>query len=376
MFAPGPTPLPERVKLSQAKNIIHHRTLEFSEIFKEVCRGLQYVFQTKNDVLTFTTSGTGAMEAVVTNILSPGDEILVIRGGKFGERWGEISEVFGLRTTYIDVEWGRAPDPLQVEKKLKSNTKIKAVFTQLVETSTAVRYDVESISRIVNETSAVMVVDAISGLGAEPLWTDKWKVDVVVAGSQKAFMLPPGLAFISLSDKAWKAVERATSLRYYWDFKEARSSLIKNQTPYTPAISLVCALRESLNLIREEGLSSILNRHKMFAEAVREAAVFLGLQVFGNPSCNGVTAILVPLDIEGKKLKEKMQNDFGIVVAGGQGKLSGKIIRIAHLGWMDKLDIIVVISALEMSLSQLGHKVELGSGIKAAEKILMGKIPC
>ena len=370
IFTPGPTPLPERVRLSQAKDIIHHRTAEFSEVFKEVCEDLKYVFQTKNDVLVFASSGTGAMEAVVANLLSPGDEILVTRGGKFGERWAEIGEAFGLKVTSIDVEWGRAPEPLQIEKSLQSNKEIKAVFTQLVETSTGVVYDVEGISRVVNKTSAVLVVDAISSLGAEPLFTDKWQVDVVVAASQKALMLPPGLSFVSLSEKAWQLVDKATLPRYYWDFKKARASLVHNQTPFTPSVSLICALRESLNLIKEEGLKSVLDRHRLFAEALRGAIISLNLQIFGNPSSNAVTAILLPPDVEEKKLRRKLQNDFGVIIAGGQAQLSGKIIRIAHLGWMDKLDIIGVISALEMSLFQLGYEVELGRGVKAAEEVL------
>jgi len=370
IFTPGPTPLPERVRLSQAKDIIHHRTAEFSEVFKEVCEDLKYVFQTKNDVLVFASSGTGAMEAVVANLLSPGDEILVTRGGKFGERWAEIGEAFGLKVTSIDVEWGRAPEPLQIEKSLQSNKEIKAVFTQLVETSTGVVYDVEGISRVVNKTSAVLVVDAISSLGAEPLFTDKWQVDVVVAASQKALMLPPGLSFVSLSEKAWQLVDKATLPRYYWDFKKARTSLAHNQTPFTPSVSLICALRESLNLIKEEGLKSVLDRHRLFAKALRGAIISLNLQIFGNPSSNAVTAILLPPDVEEKKLRRKLQNDFGVIIAGGQAQLSGKIIRIAHLGWMDKLDIIGVISALEMSLFQLGYEVELGRGVKAAEEVL------
>lgn len=370
IFTPGPTPLPERVKLSQAKDIIHHRTEEFSRIFKQVCQNLKYVFQTKNEVLTFAASGTGAMEAVVANLLSPGEKVLVIRGGKFGERWGEIGEAFGLKVIGMDVEWGKAPDPMQIREKMRGNSDIKAVFTQLVETSTGVRYDIESIAKVVGETSAVLVVDAISGLGAEPLFTDDWRVDVVVGGSQKALMLPPGLSFVSLSRKAWGMMDEATFPGYYWDFKKALSSLANGQTPYTPAVLLVCALRESLVLIKEEGLSAVLNRHHMFAHAVRSAALSLGLQIFGNPSSNAVTAILVPPDIEEKKLREKLQADFGIRIAGGQGKLSGKVLRIAHMGWMDRLDIIGVISALEMSLSQLGYELELGTAVRVAEEIL------
>ena len=374
LFTPGPTPLPEEVKLSQAKDIIHHRTLEFSQIFKEVCEDLRYIFQTKNDVLVFAASGTGAMEAVVVNLLSPGDTVLVVRGGKFGERWEEISKTFGLNFIPIDVKWGKSVDPTLIEEKLKENRDIKAVFTQLVETSTGVINDIERIGKIVSKTSSVLVVDAISGLVAEPLYMDDWKIDVVVAGSQKGIMLPPGLSFVALSEKAWKMVEKSTFPKYYWDFKKAKDSLTKGQTPYTPAISLICALKESLRLIKKEGLDKIIERHCLLAEATRRAVSSLGLEIFADPPSNVVTAILVPEGIDEKELRRKMRENYGVIVAGGQGKLSGKIIRIAHLGWMDKLDIIGVISALEMALTELGYEIELGKGVKAAEEVLTEKM--
>jgi len=227
IFTPGPTPLPERVKLSQAGDIIHHRTRQFSKILEEVSQELKYVFQTNNSVLTFGASGTGAMEAAVVNLLSSGDKVLVIRGGKFGERWAEICQAFRAKVINIDIEWGTAVDPAAVEKKLMQEQDIKAVFTQLVETSTGVVYDIEAIAKIVSKTNAILVVDAISGLGAQRLLTDEWGVDVVVGGSQKALMLPPGLAFVTLSQQAWKNVENSNLSRYYWDFKKAKKSLDK-----------------------------------------------------------------------------------------------------------------------------------------------------
>lgn len=373
IFTPGPTPIPEKVKLSQAKDIIHHRTVEFSKIFEEVCEGLKYVFQTQNDVLILTASGSGAMEAAISNLFSPNDKILVTPQGKFGERWGEIGEAFGLNVVPFEVKWGRGADPEKIGEKLQEEQDIKAVLTQLVETSTGVVNDIQRIGKIVSSTSAVLVVDAISGLGAEPLFTDEWKVDVVVAGSQKGLMLPPGLAFISLSEKAWNMVERSTLPKYYWDLKKAKKSLAKGQTPYTPAISLICALQESLRLIMQEGLDNLLKRHKLLAEATRRATAALGLEIFGTPPSNVVTTILVPEKINEKELRKKLQNDYGVIVAGGQEELSGKVIRIAHLGWMDKLDIIGVISALEMSLDELGYEVELGRGVRAAEQVFREK---
>ncbi len=374
IFTPGPTPLPEEVRVSQVREIIHHRTSEFSKIFEEVCQGLKYVFQTKNDVLILTASGSGAMEAAVANLLSPGDKILVTTQGKFGERWTEIGEAFGLKVIPVDTRWGKAADPGKIEQKLVENDKVKAVFTQLVETSTGVVNDIQKIGKIVEKTPAVLVVDAISGLGAEPLLTDEWNVDVVVAGSQKALMLPPGLSFISLSEKAWKMVENSTLPRYYWDLKKAKNSLAKGQTPYTPAVSLICALRESLRLIREEGWDNVLKRHFLLAEATRRGVSALGLELFGEPPSNVVTTIALPQNIDEKILRKKLREEFGVIVAGGQGELSGKVIRIAHLGWMDKLDVIGVISALEMCLNDLGYPVEFGHGVKEAEKVLTGKI--
>ncbi len=370
IFTPGPTSLPERVKLSQAEDIIHHRTQQFSKILEEVSQELKHVFQTNSSVLTFVASGTGAMEAAVVNLLSSGDKVLVIRGGKFGERWADICQAFRVKTINIDVEWGMAVDPAIVEKELTREQDIKAVFTQLVETSTGVVYDIEAIAKIVRKTNAILVVDAISGLGAQPLLTDEWGVDVVVAGSQKALMLPPGLSFVTLSQKAWRNVENSNLSRYYWDFKKANKFLNKKQTPYTPAISLILALKESLKLMKEEGWENVTMRHSILARATREAVSALGLSIFGYHASNVLTAVLIPSSVNEKELRKKMQDEYGILVAGGQAQLSGKIIRIAHLGWIDSLDVIAVISALEMSLKDLGYRINLGEGVRAAQKVL------
>ncbi|MEA3485641.1 MAG: alanine--glyoxylate aminotransferase family protein [Candidatus Aerophobetes bacterium] len=370
MFTPGPTPLPEEVRIAQAKQIIHHRTGEFSQIFRDVCQELKNVLQTKNDVLLFTASGTGAMEAAVANLLSPEDKVLVIRGGKFGQRWAEIADAFGVKVIPLDVKWGTVIDPRIIKEELARNLKIKAVFTQLVETSTGVVYDIKNIAKVVRETDAILVVDAISGLGAEPLPTDEWGVDVVVGGSQKALMIPPGLSFVSLSERAWRLVERSTLPKYYWDFKKAKKSLSKLQTPYTPAVSLICALEESLKLTRKEGWQNCVQRHHHLAEATRKGVLAMGLDIFSQAPSNVVTAVKMPPGIDARKLRKIMSNKYGVQVAGGQGKLAGKIIRIAHLGWMDSLDVISAISALEMALSELGYSLELGKGVKAAEEVL------
>ena len=373
LFTPGPTPLPEEVRLSQAREIIHHRTSEFKRILEEVEDRLKYVFRTDNEVFLFTSSGTGAMEAAVANLFSPGDEVLVVRGGKFGERWAEIAQAFGMKAVSLDIEWGRALDPARVGNKIQKKPKIKAVLTQLVETSTGALYDIEALGKILSETRAALVVDAISGLCAQPLYTDGWGVDVAIASSQKALMTPPGLAFVTISEKAWKLVENSTSPKYYWDFKKARDDLAKFQTPYTPAISLVVALRDSLRLIEKEGLEKVAKRHSRLAQATRKAVLAINLEVLGDSPSNVLTSVVLPSKINGEKLRELMQARFGVQVAGGQGSLSGKIIRIAHLGWMDASDIIVVISALEMSLLELGYPVQLGRGLKAAQEILGGR---
>jgi len=370
LFTPGPTPLPEEVRLAQAREIIHHRSEGFAKVFQEVRQGLKYVFQTKEEVLLLTASGTGAMEAVVANLFSSGDRVLVVRGGKFGERWGEIAAAFGLEVVSLDIEWGSAVSPDLIREKIVKDSGIKAVFTQLVETSTGAVYDIEAIAKIVKPTEAVLIVDAISGLGAEPLLTDGWGVDVVVGGSQKALMLPPGLAFASLSPKAWRLIENSDIPRYYWDFKKAKKAQEKNQTPYTPAVSLICALRESLRLLREEGWENILARHAKLAEATRKAVLALGLKIFSKVPSNVLTAIEIPSGIDGEKLRKIMRDGYGVEVAGGQAELAGKIIRIAHLGWMDASDMIVVLSSLEMGLSELGYPVKLGKGLASAEEIL------
>ena len=370
LFTPGPTPLPEEVRLGQAREIIHHRGKEFAQIFKEVRQGLKYVFQTEEEVFVFTASGTGAMEAAIANLLSSGDRILVIKGGKFGERWAEIATAFGVQVIPLDVEWGSAPDPGLIKKKLTAHQEIKAVFTQLVETSTGVVYDIKAIAEVLRPTGAILVVDAISGLGAQSLPTHEWGIDVVIGGSQKALMIPPGLAFVALSPKAWSFVESSNIPRYYWDFKKVRKALDKNQTPYTPAVSLICALKESLSLIKKEGWENVLARHARLAEATRRAALALGLKIFSKVPSNVVTAIEVPRGIDANELRTMMRDEYGVQVAGGQEELRGKIIRIAHLGWMDRSDMVAVVSSLEISLSKLGYPVALGAGVAAAEEVL------
>jgi aspartate aminotransferase-like enzyme len=372
LLTPGPTPLPPQVCEAMARPIIHHRTPQFQAVLKEVTEGLKYVFQTKNDVFIFASSGTGAMEAAVANLLSPADTVITVQGGKFGERWTEICQAYGINTEIIDVEWGKAVQPAEIEKRLKANPKIKAVFTTLCETSTGVVNDIEAIGKALKDTEAVLVVDAISGLGAIPLLTDVWSVDIVVSGSQKGLMLPPGLAFISVSSKAWDKINASKCPKYYFNLKEAKKALDKTDTPFTPAISLVIALNESLKMMRQDGIENIFNRHRKMAEATRHAIEALGLELFAPTAPSDVvTAVKVPQGVDGEKLVKTMRDTYGVTIAGGQAELKGKVFRIAHMGYIEEFDIIACIACLEKVLHQMGYKFNLGQGLKAAQEIFL-----
>jgi len=370
LLTPGPTPLPPQVSLAMAKPIIHHRTPQFQAILKEASLGLKWAFQTANDVFIISSSGTGAMEAAVINLLSSGDTALVVQGGKFGERWTEIAKAYGINVEIITVEWGKPVSPAEISKKLKSNPQIKAVFTTLCETSTGVDNDIQAIAKLVKETAVVLVVDAISGLGAVDLKTDAWAVDVVVAGSQKGLMLPPGLGFITVSSKAWKLVEASKSSRYYLDLRKAKKALDKNDTPFTSSITLIIALNEALKMMQQDGLESIFKRHKIMADATRSAMLALGLELFApSAASDGVTAVKVPAGVDGEKLVKTMRDTYGVTIAGGQDELKGKVFRIAHMGFIAEADIIIGLSCLEKVLTQMGYKFTLGAGIKAAEEV-------
>ena len=373
LFSPGPTMLPPEVLLKMAEPIMHHREPEFEKIFAEIREGLKYLFQTKNEVLIFTSSGTGAMEGAVSNLLSKGDKAIVVRGGKFGERWGEICKAYGIEFIPIDVEWGKAVDPRRIKELLESDPSIRAVYTQASETSTGVKHPIQAIADLVKRyEDRVIVVDAITGIGVFNIPTEAWGLDVVISGSQKALMLPPGLSFATLSDKAWKLAEKSTLPKYYFDFKKELKNTKKNQSSYTPAISLFVGLKETLHMIRKEGLEAVFHRHEKLAEATRQAVKAMGLELYAPDSpSSAVTAVKIPEKIDGEKLKDLFFERFGITVAEGQDRAKGKIIRIAHLGYYERLDMVMVISALEMLLKEMGHPFELGTGVKAAEEILM-----
>lgn len=371
LLTPGPTPVPPEALEAMARPIIHHRTPQFQAILKEAEENLKYVFQTKNDVLIFSASGTGAMEGAVNNLLSLGDKALVVRAGKFGERWGEICTAYGIEFIPIDVEWGKAVNPQDIKNILEKDNKIKAVYVTLCETSTGVTTDIETLAKITNAHQAVLVVDAISALGAVPLKTDEWEIDVVVSGSQKGLMIPPGLSFVSLSQKAWDLVKKSTLPKYYFNFTAYKKSIEKNDTPYTPAVNLIIGLNEALKIIKKNGFENVLNSHKKHARAVRSAAISLGLELFAPDAySDAVTAVKVPEGIDGAKLVKTMRDKYGVGIAGGQAQFKGKIFRIATMGYITPSDLKVCIATLETVLLEMGYKFEKGVGVKILEKEL------
>jgi len=374
MFTPGPTPVPPSVGLSQVR-MVHHRSPDFSDILRRVLDGLKYVFQTENEVILLTSSGTGAMEGAVSNCFSPGDKVAVFCGGKFGERLADICEAFALDVLRVSYEWGDSADPAVAGRLVEEHSDLKGVLLTQSETSTGVVNDVEAVGKAVAGSDALFIVDAVSGLGAVDLKTDEWNVDVVVSGSQKALMTPPGLAFASLSDRAWRMVENSSSPRYYFCFKTAREAQEKDppQTPFTPAITLVQALDEAIEMIRREGLERVFERHRMLARMTQAAVEALGLQfVAGDRSRAFVTtSVWSPGGIDSGEIVKLMRKEYGVYITGGQGKLKGKIIRLGHVGFFDGFDILAQVSALEMALAQLGYTVEAGSGVGAAQKVLV-----
>ena len=374
LFTPGPTTVPPECLMAMAQPIIHHRTPQYRKIFAEVRKGLKYIFRTENEVLTFASSGTGAMEASVSNLLSRGDKVLVVNGGKFGERFAEISEAFGVYVIPVDVEWGKAVEPEVIREKLAEDNDVKAVFAALCETSTGVVNDIEEISKIVGKTDAILVVDAISALASVRLNTDEWGVDVVVSGSQKGLMIPPGLSFISVSDKAWSLCGKSDLPKYYFDFKKVRKAQEKSDSAFTPAITLIIGLRQALRMLEEEGIDNVISRHAHLAEATRRAVKGLGLELFADRPSNSVTAVKVPGSIDGADLVKRL-GEKGVSIAGGQAHLKGKIFRLAHMGYMDRFDIFQMISAVEVELREMGYELQLGKGVQAAEEaFLKGKV--
>lgn len=373
LLAPGPTPVPPEVLLSMAMPIIHHRSPDFLPVLDSAKRGLQWLFQTKNDVLILASTGTGGMVGAVNNFFNPGEKVLVINGGKFGERWTKIAQAYGLKVEEIVVEWGYSIKPAMVEAALKKDPEIKAVFVQATETSTGVYHDIEGLGKVIkNHPDTLFVVDAISALVAQDIKTDEWNIDIMVGGSQKGLMLPPGLAFVSVSDKAWKKNETSKMPRFYFNFKKERENLSKNQTNFTSSVTLIIGLNEAIKILQKEGLENVFKRHAKLANATREAVKAMGLGIYSKESpSNSVTAIEMPAGIDGQLVYKTLREKYGITGAGGQDKAKGKIFRLAHLGYADTFDIITGIAALEMTLKGMGANIELGKGVAKAQELLM-----
>ncbi len=375
LLAPGPTQVPPEVLLAMARPIIHHRAPEFATLFAQIRQDLKWLFQTEAEVLTLVSSGTGGMEAAVSNFLSPGEKALFVNGGKFGERWGKLCKTFGVQATEIKVEWGEAVDPQAIAEALKQDPSIKAVYVQASETSTGVAHDTRAIAEIVrNREQTILVVDAITALGVFDLKTDAWGIDVLVAGSQKALMLPPGLAFISVSDKAWNLADKAKNASFYFNLKKEREAQQKNQTAYTAGVSLMIGLKEVLTMLRAEGLGNVFSRHARMAQAMREGMKAAGLSLFPkqNPS-DALTVVSAPDGVDGQAVYKNLREQYGITAAGGQDHLKGKIFRISHMGYIDTFDVIQALAATEMVLKGLGYPIKLGAGVGKAEELLCQK---
>ncbi|PIW63505.1 MAG: hypothetical protein COW12_10185 [Candidatus Omnitrophica bacterium CG12_big_fil_rev_8_21_14_0_65_45_16] len=357
LLAPGPTPIPETVRQALAEPIIHHRTPQYRAIFAGVSERMKNVFLTKNTVYTFTGSGTSAMEAALVNFHSAGDEILVIEGGKFAERYTDIAKAFGLKPHVMSVTWGEAVDPNKVQEFLKANPAVKSVCVQLCETSTAVLHDIRALGAITSATDTLLIVDGISGLGADRLETDAWNVDLAIAGSQKALMLPPGLAFLSVSEKAKKRLATGNLPRFYLDLRFYEKALKAQDTPFTPAIGLVIGLSKALDLIEAEGIMNVFRRCEELGDYTRDQLKALGLTLFSKAPSATVSAAYIPKEINGEKVISVMRDEKGVTMAGGQGDLKGKIVRIAHMGAIRKADIDEGIRILAETLREMEVKV-------------------
>jgi len=371
LFTAGPTPVPERIQLCMAQPILYHRAPAFSELFANVRERLKWIFGTTQEVITLSATGTGGMEAAIANLCSPKDEVIYVNGGKFGERFGKIAQAYGLTAHAISVEWGQAVTKDAVAQAMQAHPQAKAVLVQASETSTGVMHPVGAIADLCRaHEQMACVVDGITAVGCCPLPMDKLGIDVLITGSQKAFMLPPGLAMIALSEKAWKISESSTLPKFYFNLKKERDAQQKNETAWTPAISLIMGLNEALKMITEEGLPQLYMRHQQMAFACREAALALHLELLApHAPSPAVTAIKSPKGIDSGAIVKTLRQRFGITIAGGQDHLKGKIFRLAHLGYYSPLDILQVLSALEMTLEQLGHSFTKGAGVSAAQKI-------
>ena len=371
-MTPGPVAVPERVRLAMAGQVLHHRSADFGPAFEEVRAGLGRVFQTARDVLILTSSGTGGMEAAIANLFRAGDRAVVVRGGKFGERWVELCLAYGVEPVSVDVAWGEAVEPDAVAAAFARAPDARALLLQASETSTGVYHPVRELAELVRGLGdPILVVDGISAVGAHDLPMDAWGIDVLVAGGQKSFMIPPGLAFIALSERAEAELERADGPRYYFDLRKELALQPSGDTAYSTAVSLVVGLRESLRMILDEGLERVFARHAVTASAVRDAVSALGLELFAKRAPSfATTAVAVPDGLDADRLVRQLRDTYGVTFAAGQDRVAGKIFRIGHLGWLDAFDMLTAIGALEQALRDLGYPVKLGEGTRALSERL------
>ncbi|HET9491826.1 MAG TPA: alanine--glyoxylate aminotransferase family protein [Methylomirabilota bacterium] len=375
LMAPGPTPVPSQVLLAMAQPMIHHRTPEYEALFAEVREQLKWLFQTSQDVVLLTCSGTGAMEAAVVNTLSPGDTVAIIRAGKFADRWAEIAGIYGLQTVTLEAAFGATVAPGRLGETLRARPEVKAVLVQHSETSTGVLHDVRGYAEVTRGTGALLVVDAVSSLGIADLPMDAWGVDVVVAGSQKGLMLPPGLAFCALSERAWRQTAHSRLPKYYFDLVAERKAGAKNDVRFTPAVGIVVGLREALRLMHAEGLGNVFRRHDRMARATRAGVEALGLQLFARATPSpAVTAVTAPAGIDGETIVATFAKTHNITIAGGQGEMKGKLFRLGHMGYAVEFDVITALAALEQVLADLGLPVDFGASVRAAQKVFAEKV--
>ena len=375
LMAPGPTPVPSQVLLAMAQPMLHHRTPEYEALFVEVRAGLKRLFQTAQDVLPFACSGTGVMEAAIANTLSAGDEVLLVRAGKFADRFAEICDAWGVRHVDLTAPFGETVVPERVAEALRARPHVKAVLTQHSESSTGVLHDVRGFAAATRGTDAILIVDAVSSLGIADLQMDAWGVDVVLSGSQKGLMLPPGLAFVALSDKAWAKTRTSTLPKYYFDLAAERKTVARNEAHFTPAVSIVIGLREVIRMIEAEGLQNVFRRHDRLARATRAGVEALGLTLFARATPTpSLTAVSAPGGIDAETIVAAFSASHNITIAGGQGEMKGKLFRLGHMGYAAELDTIVALSALEQVLAELGLPVDFGASVRAAQKVFAERV--
>jgi len=371
LMTPGPAPVPEDVLLAMAQPVIHHRSAEAKQNIVEALDGLKQVFKTSNDVFILTASGTGAMEAAAVNTVPRGGKALVLNAGWFAQRWGKVCKAYGINAIMLDTEWGQPVDPARVANALSEHPDTACVMGTLSETSTGTGHPVEAIGKIVAGTEAVFAVDGISGVGAMECHADAWGIDLLCVGSQKALMLPPGLAFVTVSPKAWKKIDAFDSPSFYFNLKTARKKMEDFDTPYTPAHTLIIGLCVALRRILAEGVDQVWARHKRMSDACQAGVQALGLSLFSARPAEGLTAFVVPEGVKDSAIRNKLQEKFGIYTVGGQDKLKGKIVRIGHMGYTDELDVVAGLAALEMVMAEIGYPIEPGAAVTAAQRVLL-----